>query len=541
MESMRTMKCWSAALLLGLLAACGGGGGGGGGNATSATNGGPVPDTLSGTVLYNGAPLAGVTVTAVNTNSNPSTVFGVTTSDASGNYSFANLPTGCNCVSNYQFWASKPGYSFAPTLAANPSNNRSGYSWDSAPQNWYTNTGAAVTRAGFNGEFSNPDGGPGLVFTVINFNALANNSMTGANFSAIDGRTPLVTLAATGQQTSYASGDDAALKKGAAWPATRFIDHQDGTVTDQLTGLTWLKNAGCLAPTTWAPAVAAARQLASGSCGLSDGSVAGQWRLPNVVELESVIDASASNPALTPGNPFTQVSNATYWTSTVYYGGQEGTSNAWAIRLADGRYMNDTTSNVIASSVNAVWAVKGTGGGAVKLQASGAYVPFASGDDGTVENGVALPQGRMVDNGNGTVTDTVTGLIWLKQASCIKQTWSAAVATVNNLASGQCGLTDGSAAGSWRMPNRKEMQSLADRAQNNMGDALNAAWTSKIASISSLPAAFASIAGFQYYWTSTTDAASNSEAWAVFSCDFGVYDIAKTSTAYTLALRSPAP
>jgi len=41
----------------------------------------------------------------------------------------------------------------------------------------------------------------------------------------------------------------------------------------------------------------------------------------------------------------------------------------------------------------------------------------------------------------------------------------------------------------------------------------------------------------QYYWTSTTDATDPSEAWTVYSCDFGVYDIAKTAIGYSLAVR----
>src|SRR5581483_7013394 len=89
-------------------------------------------------------------------------------------------------------------------------------------------------------------------------------------------------------------------------------------------------------------------------------------------------------------------------------------------------------------------------------------------DDGSVEAGVPLNSPRMLDHGDGTVTDTMTGLVWLKQADCISGTWAAALAAVNALSSGQCGLRDGSKAGDWRMPNRKEMQSLQDRMQNNL-------------------------------------------------------------------------
>jgi hypothetical protein len=411
-----------------------------------------------------------------------------------------------------------------------------GYLFAGAPNNWYVNTGAAVTRAGFNGQFINAHDA-GISFNVINYMSIANNSITGANFNAYDGSNPLVSLAATGQTTSYVNGDDASQRKGVAWPGTRYIDNQNGTVTDNLTGLTWLKNAGCFTPTVWADALADANQLANGACGLTDGSIAGQWRLPNIVELESMLDVSSSNPALPAGNPFINVSNGIYWTSTSYYGGIVGSPNAWAIRLRDGRYMNDSNLNLKTSSNNAVWAVKGIGGGTVKLQATGAYVFFGSGDDGATESGTPLPAPRMHDNGNGTVTDTVTGLIWLKKADCINQTWGVAIAAVNALASGHCGLTDGSTAGSWRMPNRKEMQSLADRAQNNMADYFNETFVSGNVSINSQPAIFTSFMPFQYYWTSTTDAADTTKAWTVFSCDFGVYDIPKSNTGYSLAVR----
>ena len=99
---------------------------------------------------------------------------------------------------------------------------------------------------------------------------------------------------------------------------------------------------------------------------------------------------------------------------------------------------------------------------------------FAScgGSGGSVKSGVPLTFPRMLDNGNGTVTDTVTGLVWLKQADCIHLQWLGAVAQ-QTAGHGQCGLTDGSTAGSWRMPNRNEMQSLSDRALGNHADYFN--------------------------------------------------------------------
>jgi len=474
----------------------------------------PPTDSVSGTVTFNGTPLAGATVTAFDTNNN--SVYGVATTDSSGKYSFSGIGTTGNVAGEYQFWASKPGYGFYPS----------------------TGSGAKVTRADYTGQFSgNGVTDIAIYFTVIDYAALPEGPLTGANFTAYDGTAPLVRLAATGQQISYAAGDDAAQHQGIAWPASRFSDNGDGTVRDNLTGLVWLADAGCLQPAPWAAAIGEVNQLASGMCGLKDGSASGDWRLPNLNELESVVDVSASNPAITPGAPFVHVSSGIYWSSTSYWGGEGGSPNAWAIRLGDGRYINDGVANSKTGAGNAVWAVRGSGSGAVAaLQATGMYVPYTSGDDGSLQTGIPLTYPRWIDNGNGTITDTMTGLIWLKKADCIQQPWSGALAAVQTLASGQCGLSDNSAAGDWRMPNRNEMQSLSDRMETNHADFFNATYVWKDGTPYRLPL-FTNFIAAQYYWTSTTDAADSSEAWTVFSCDFGVYDTPKNLSGYTLAVR----
>ena len=527
----------SAALLILLLcAACGGSGSGsgsGGGSGQAPQNVAPPTNTISGVVTFRGAALAGVMVTAYSTNTN--TVAATTTTDANGKYSFSGLEATSDVTADFQLWPTLKGYAFYPAPGAGAP-SPSVYQFDKVPKNWFVPAGIALTRAEYNGAFTTANGGSPIVLDVINFMSVANGSATGADFTAYDGTNPLAALAATVIH-SYVAGDDAAEQAGIAWPAVRFIDNADGTISDTLTGLVWLRNAGCLAPSTWAAALTAVNQLASGACGLSDGSRAGDWHLPNLVEFESVIDLSSSNPALAPAAGFTNPSSGIYWTATAYYGGQEGTTQAWAVRLSDGRYINDGAANLMASSSNAVWAVRGTGAGLVRLQATGAYVPFAAGDDGSLRIGAALPSPRMIDHGNGTVTDAVTGLVWLKQADCIKQTWTAAVGAVKALAAGQCGLTDGSVAGDWRMPNRREMQSLADRAQNNHADYFDETFTSNTVGVSSQLASFTRFVGFQYYWTSTTDAADPTQAWTVFSCDFGVYDIPKANVGYTLAVR----
>ncbi len=199
--------------------------------------------------------------------------------------------------------------------------------------------------------------------------------------------------------------------------------------------------------------------------------------------------------------------------------------------------MNDTASNVKATAANVIWAVKGAGsGGTVQLQSTGFYLPYSAGDDGNVQAGIRQIYPRFIDNHNGTVTDTMTGLVWLKQADCIRGAWSDALASVNSLASGQCNLTDGSTAGQWRMPNRNELESLADRAQTNMAQYFGYTYVNKDGTTFQAPV-FTNYVEAQYYWTSTTDAADITVAWTVYSCDFGVYDIPKSNVGYTLAVR----
>ena len=547
---------WSQRIALTLMAVivvgCGGGGGGGG---ETDPGHGPPTSSFSGNVTMNGAPLSGVSVIAFNTNSN--SVFGTVTTNAQGSYSFSGMGTSCtdSCTSMYQFLAFKEGYAFSPVVTNVPAQYRAQYEWYvppvgyNSPDNWWNPTGVAITRAGYNGQYQDPNSAafPPIVFTVFNYSSVTagpngpTDSITGADFLAFDGTNPPVHLAASGQTVVYQSGDDASIHAGVAWPATRYTDNGDGTVTDHLTGLIWLKNAGCLTSAAWSNAISEAQQLASGSCGLSDGSTAGQWRVPNVWELESVIDESATAPVLTAGSPFSNVASTYYWTSTSIFSDPSptGAPTAWTINLGNGQYNNGGVVNVKTNTLS-VWAVKGTSSGAtVNLQSTGYYIPYAAGDDGNVQAGVPLPTTRMVDNGNGTVTDSVTGLVWLQQASCaqLQGTWSTSLTAVNQLASGQCGLTDGSTASQWRMPNRKEMESLSDRIQTNEADFFNFTWTSTGGVLNPVAPVFNNFITLQFYWTSSTDASTAANAWTVFSCDWGVYTTAKSATGYTLAVR----
>lgn len=172
----------------------------------------------------------------------------------------------------------------------------------------------------------------------------------------------VVQLPQTGQTTCYdqvggliscaGTRQDGDLQTGLQPPAPRFTDNNDGTVTDNLTGLIWLKDAKCFPLQLWSDALGNAKGLGSGICGLTDGSVAGDWRLPNILELESLVDISNIGPALPTGHPFSNVQSTGYWSST---------NNAFHVTRARYVYFRNGAVNGAAKDVDLhfVWPVRG--------------------------------------------------------------------------------------------------------------------------------------------------------------------------------------
>ena len=145
---------------------------------------------------------------------------------------------------------------------------------------------------------------------------------------------PPAPVAKTGQTSTFATGDDGDLQMGVASPSPRFTDNGNGAVTDNLTGLIWTKDAICSGDKTWNEALSYCNALADGTCGLSDGSSAGNWRLPNIRELQSMIDYGNSYPPLPTGHPFTNVQSGDgAWSSTTY---AHDTNDAWGEGFTSG-------------------------------------------------------------------------------------------------------------------------------------------------------------------------------------------------------------
>ena len=215
------------------------------------------------------------------------------------------------------------------------------------------------------------------------------------------------------------TGQDGEKKTGITWPWPRFIDNFDGTVTDRLTGLEWMKNAGAAKP--WAEAFDYVKSLTTG--GHSD------WRLPNAVELQSLIDDSRAYPALPKPNPFVNV-----WTTGCdlsLTSCDYATGDAWAMHMGNGVVFYQGRTDTVF-----IWPVRSASCG----------TPVPSSGSATAAQITAGP-GSSAAAGLGSDTTRDGAVNWQLALAYIKK--------LNDEAS-LGGHSD------WRLPNKNELRSLTD-------------------------------------------------------------------------------
>jgi hypothetical protein len=285
-----------------------------------------------------------------------------------------------------------------------------------------------------------------------------------------------ITIPRTGQTRCYdaagteipctGTGQDGAIQAGGVWPVSRFADNGDGTVTDAVTGLAWTKDvnpmmsrdpsfgsANGIGRVSWQRSLDYIVKLnAEQYLGHSD------WRLPNFVELVSMRGVFQETAVV-----------------SMYFSNQQLISEAWS---------STTDSNSVESAFRGngysyqkldeygyVWPVRSAQ--PIALPRTGQTVSYAVGDDGDLQKGVAWPDPRFVDNGNETISDQLTGLVWARDANLMRThspsfdndlsyatndgavTWQHAldyVAVLN--VERYLGFDD------WRLPNNAELSSL---------------------------------------------------------------------------------
>jgi len=306
------------------------------------------------------------------------------------------------------------------------------------------------------------------------------------------------------------TGQDGEIQAGIAWPEPRFTDNGDDTMTDNLTGLMWAKNANLPGGSkTWLDALHYCNNLTL--AGHND------WRQPNVNELESLINVDESEPDAwlkTQGFINVQIDDhAIYWSSNTV------TSNpkaAWILLVWHGGvYAENKVDDHYNPTFGYVWPVRagqcGSFDSVICLPQTGQKKCYNSsgteisctgtGQDGEIRAGVAWPSPRFSASPD-YVTDNLTSLMWTRNANLSNGqiTWQKALDYVAGMNAGtypNYGYSD------WRLPNRKELHSLRDYSQSYPSLPPDNRFTNVQAD------------GFVEYWSSSTEASTPVIAWKV--------------------------
>ena len=271
-------------------------------------------------------------------------------------------------------------------------------------------------------------------------------------------------------------------------------DNGDGTVTDNLTGLMWEQKTleSETLSYTYPDAVAYCNDLTLGNGNHSD------WRVPTRKAYSTILNYGRVSPSLdTLYFPY-YTSVAYYWTTSEYH---DDPSQVWVVRLTFG--LIDKLPKT--PDLYRVRCVRGT------------TEPIAS----------------YTDNGDDTVTDNLTGLMWEQktddEGSRDKDntyTWKDGLAYCENLIL--------SAYADWRLPTPKELERLVDL--DSSGPAIDTTYFPHTGTTSN-----------KLYWTGTT--CSGCHKMKAFAVDFSdgelyygnkyrndVYD-----TNYVRCVRHPDP
>jgi hypothetical protein len=128
----------------------------------------------------------------------------------------------------------------------------------------------------------------------------------------------------------------------------RFVDNQDGTITDTRTNLMWVKNGwrlDFLSAETWFDAMEKCKNFIHGNYA--------DWRLPTIEDWKTLIDGKHQNPALVEPNPFVNIiSHMPYWSKTEYTYGKDHTCNVkcpletYTVMLYSGKILHQKKSDI---------------------------------------------------------------------------------------------------------------------------------------------------------------------------------------------------
>ncbi len=322
---------------------------------------------------------------------------------------------------------------------------------------------------------------------------------------AVDLPYPIVS---TGQKLCY---DNArvitAPKAGAAFygqdaqhpgRAASYALSADGlTVRDTVTGLTWQRSPdtdgnGTLNRADKLTLAQAQERVAKLTAAKFGGF--GDWRLPSIKELYSLFDARGTDPS---GPMDVDASRLTAFIDTQFFQFAYGNPSEGE-RVIDSQFASST--KYVGKGARGFDKLFGVNFADGRIKGYDLFMPGGKTEKTffvlCVRGNPAYGQNDFLDNGDGTVSDRATGLMWSKSDSGAGMNWEAALAWVQKKnAEKYLGHSD------WRLPNVKELQSLVDYSRSPE--------TSRTAAIdpvlnSTTTTNAAGQADWPFYWSSTT-------------------------------------
>jgi len=277
---------------------------------------------------------------------------------------------------------------------------------------WVTNQ--AVTVTGVDDFDFDGDQNYMIVLGVATSTDLNYQGINPADVSVTNTEDEAPLLPDTGQTTSrtYTFGED----HDYAINSPSYVDNNNGTVTDNNTGLVW-QQSDDNEIRHWDPAVSYCQNLTLGSH--SD------WRLPNPKELQSIVDYGQREPAIDTAF-FIGTESSDYWSSTTSV---FDTLRAW--------YVDFTYGDLVSF---------------YKINSWGMYARYVRCVRGGSESNIWTFD--FLNIGGNVISHGSTKLMWQKDPGSTTRNWKQAVTYCEEESTG--GYTD------WRLPNIKELQSIVD-------------------------------------------------------------------------------
>ncbi|MBU2951170.1 DUF1566 domain-containing protein [Tamlana agarivorans] len=255
-----------------------------------------------------------------------------------------------------------------------------------------------------------------------------------------------------------------------------YTDNGDGTITDNVTGLMWEQDMGD--KITFDEAFTKAENSSLGD--YTD------WRVPTLKELYSLINFTGRVQGETAIDMFIDTDffnqplgdtsigereiDAQTWSSTEYVGlTMNGDQTVFGVNFVDGRIKGYPKFKPLSGTANEM------------------YFRMVRGNTEYGEN-------NYVDNGDGTISDLATGLMWQKADDGVSKDWEEALEYSKNL---ELALYS-----DWRLPNAKELQSIVDYSRSPQ--TTNSPAISTIFETTEINDPEGNPGHYPFFWTSTT-------------------------------------